>query len=233
MKLAGSLKAVFAHAAVARSSEEGRLLTLLHPSRGLVPFGLVVDWDEARLSINDTVVLAERALRLGEDCLVELEGEGVDLTVRPSPFSWAALRAQLGSLRLRPRTRELLGAESDDLIVRAAAKRLEALLAALIQGAGARASAESAAGDDPTRALDSEAPAGRLYARADRGEAGGEVREPGCARNAAGNEPTRALDSEAPAGRLYARADRGEVGGEVGEPGCARNPAGRPLDSEA
>ena len=149
MKLAVSVQAVFAHAAVARSSEEGRLLTLLHPSRGLVPFGVVVDWGEARLSTNDTLILAARTLCLGEDRLVELEGEGLDLMVRPSPVSWASLRTQLEALRLRPRTRELLGAGSDDLIVRTAAKRLDALIDALTVGAGAR---ESGAGASERRA---------------------------------------------------------------------------------
>ena len=123
---------MFLHAAVARSDREGPLLTLLHPSRGLVPFGVVVDWDEACLREGERVRLEGRRLMFGESrVVVELEGEGDDLQIGPSPVSLRALRAQLVRLRLPPRTRALLCGDSEDLVVRTASARLAAVVCAL------------------------------------------------------------------------------------------------------
>jgi hypothetical protein len=123
--------AVFARAAVAESEPDGELLTLLHPSRGLVPLGLCVDWDEARLKAGEELVFEGREARIGTDRIVELEGEGCDLVLRPSPLSLPMLKRQLESLRLPERTRELFGGSGEDLVTRAAGDRLRRLVDAL------------------------------------------------------------------------------------------------------
>jgi hypothetical protein len=92
--LSGHVVAVFEHAALVRLND-GPLLTLLHPSRDLVPLGVAFDWGGAPLHDGATVRLAERALFVGESPAVQLEGEGTALSLQAAPFSVEKLKEQL------------------------------------------------------------------------------------------------------------------------------------------
>jgi hypothetical protein len=103
--LAGQIVAVFAHAAVVRLNRDGVLLTLLHPSRDLVPFGVAIPWDERPPAAGDAVRLSDRELSLGASRFV-LEGEGDSLELASAPFSLAALKLQVPvALRFARRNR--------------------------------------------------------------------------------------------------------------------------------
>lgn len=97
--LQGRVIAVFSHAALVRTgSDDGALLTLLHPSRDLVPFGVAIPWELARPEVGDAVLLEDRSLSLGGARLV-LEGEGTTLRLPARPFSREALAAHLDLAR--------------------------------------------------------------------------------------------------------------------------------------
>lgn len=108
----GRLAAVFPHAAYAEC-DDGELLTLLHPSRELVPLGIVVPWDVLPAG-GRPVVLEGRVLRLDEAAVV-LDGRGTELRLPEKlwPPSRGAVRAQLAGLALPPRTRAILGVHED------------------------------------------------------------------------------------------------------------------------
>ena len=72
----GRLAAVYTHSAYAEC-DDGELLTLLHPSRELVPLGVVVPWDAVPAG-GQPVVLEGRVLRLAEAAVV-LDGKGTTL----------------------------------------------------------------------------------------------------------------------------------------------------------
>ncbi|MGC4114999.1 MAG: DUF2877 domain-containing protein [Myxococcales bacterium] len=91
--LAGEIVAVFSHAAVVRISG-GALLTLLHPSRDLVPFGVTIPWESAALTAGDAVRLDDRELSIG-GARLRLEGDGTALRMVIAPFSHEALKAHL------------------------------------------------------------------------------------------------------------------------------------------
>ncbi|MBI5542261.1 MAG: hypothetical protein HY901_00105, partial [Deltaproteobacteria bacterium] len=92
--LRGRVATVFTHAAIARLEPGGSLLTLLHPSRELVPFGVAIPWDQAPLTMGDAVRLTDRALLIGSAQLV-LEGEGTALGLVATPFSLEILKVHL------------------------------------------------------------------------------------------------------------------------------------------
>ncbi|HEY3452604.1 MAG TPA: DUF2877 domain-containing protein [Myxococcales bacterium] len=92
--LRGEIVAVFSHAAVVRTAPGGSLLTLLHPSRDLVPFGVTIPWEQATLSAGDAVLLDERVLSVGGARLL-LEGDGTALRLVAAPFSHEALKDHL------------------------------------------------------------------------------------------------------------------------------------------
>lgn len=91
--LSGEVVAVFTHAAVVRFSDGG-MLTLLHPSRDLVPFGVAIPWEQARLAAGDAVRLDDRVLSVGASRLF-LEGEGTALKLVAAAFSLEALKDHL------------------------------------------------------------------------------------------------------------------------------------------
>jgi hypothetical protein len=93
--LAGRLEAVYAHAAVVRLDRDGALLTLLHPSRELVPFGVEIPWEQADLVTGSAVFLTRRELALGAAQRVQLVGDGTALVLERACFSHETLRAQV------------------------------------------------------------------------------------------------------------------------------------------
>ncbi|MBI5482231.1 MAG: DUF2877 domain-containing protein [Deltaproteobacteria bacterium] len=109
----GRVAAVFAHAALAEC-DDGDLLTLVHPSRELVPLGIVVPWDAVPAG-GQPVVLDGRVLRLA-DAAVVLDGKGTVLRLPEKlwPPSRGALGEQLAALSLPARTRAMLGKVSGD-----------------------------------------------------------------------------------------------------------------------
>lgn len=117
--LAGQVVAVFSRAAVARL-EAGPLLTLLHPSRDLVPFGVAIPWDEAPPVAGATVTLSARELALGAARL-RLEGEGTPLRLERAAFDREVLRSQL------PAIRRIAGAERGDFERKALERAEESL----------------------------------------------------------------------------------------------------------
>ena len=76
--LSGQIVAVFPEAALARLGVDGVLLTLLHPSRDLVPFGVAIPWDDRPPAAGDAVRLTDRELSLGRARFL-LEGEGTEI----------------------------------------------------------------------------------------------------------------------------------------------------------
>ena len=110
----GRVAAVFAHAALVECAD-GELLTLVHPSRELVPLGVVVPWDIVPAG-GQEVVLEGRVLRLADTAVV-LDGEGIGLRLPAKlwPPSRGALRDQLKALSLPPRTQAILGGPIGDL----------------------------------------------------------------------------------------------------------------------
>jgi hypothetical protein len=104
----GRVAAVFNHSALVEC-EDGDLLTLVHPSRELVPLGVVVPWDAVPAG-GQPVVLDGRVLRLDE-AVVVLDGKGTALRLPEKlwPPSRGAIRWQLDGLSLPPRSQALLG----------------------------------------------------------------------------------------------------------------------------
>jgi hypothetical protein len=94
----GQVVAVFAHTAIVRFDDDGTLLTLLHPSRDLVPFGIAIPWDVSP-SAGAAVRLDERQLFVGESRAVQLEGDGTALRLEKAPFSFEALKTQMPVLQ--------------------------------------------------------------------------------------------------------------------------------------
>jgi hypothetical protein len=128
----GRLAAVFTHSAYAEC-DDGELLTLLHPSRELVPLGVVVPWD-ALPAGGQPVVLEGRVLRLA-DAAVVLDGKGTTLRLPATglwPPSRGAVRAQLASLSLPPRTRAILGSHEDGDVIATEISVLRGGLALLV-----------------------------------------------------------------------------------------------------
>jgi hypothetical protein len=137
--LRGQIVAVFSHAAVVRTGTDGALMTLLHPSRDLVPFGVAIPWDQARPTAGDAVHLEDRLLTLGGARLV-LEGDGTPLRLACAPFSPKALedhRALAVPFAQRDRT---------DLERRALAKADEALRRVVVSLSTGLHSADDLAG---------------------------------------------------------------------------------------
>jgi hypothetical protein len=87
----GSVEAVYRGAAVVRPDEGGYRLTLLGPSRGLVPWGVQIPWDPAP-AVGERVHFRGRLLTIGSAAL-ELEGEGAPLSLRDAAPAVAAHRA--------------------------------------------------------------------------------------------------------------------------------------------
>jgi len=106
LRLSGRVEAVWSHAAFVGTGQ-GPFVTLLHPSRSLVPFGVEIPWQDVKLAAGEPVVLEERCLRVGV-CTVGLEGEGVALEVSAAPVHPELLRQRLGALALPERSRGLL-----------------------------------------------------------------------------------------------------------------------------
>jgi hypothetical protein len=127
----GRLAAVFAHSAYAEC-DDGELLTLLHPSRELVPLGVVVPW-EALPAGGQVVVLEGRVLRLAEVAVL-LDGRGTSLRLPEKlwPPSRGAVRAQLAGLSLPPRTQAILGVRAQGDVVATEVSVLRGGLAGLV-----------------------------------------------------------------------------------------------------
>ncbi len=127
----GRLAAVFAHSAYAEC-EDGELLTLLHPSRELVPLGIVVPWETVPAG-GQFVVLEGRVLRLGEAAVV-LDGRGTSLHLPEKlwPPSRGAVRKQLAELALPPRTQAILGSRQEGDVIATEVSALRGGLAHLV-----------------------------------------------------------------------------------------------------
>ena len=90
----GEVAWVFSHATVART-DDGSLLTLLHPDRPLVPYGAVVAWDETPpFAVGDQVTLWGRGAPRPLGLTVQLDGDGQSLAIEAAPFSRDVLAMQ-------------------------------------------------------------------------------------------------------------------------------------------
>jgi hypothetical protein len=115
---AGRVIAVYAHAAVIEAAE-GALMTLVHPERPFVPFGVAVDAAALGLRAGAAVALAGRRLEAG-GVTVELVGEGISLALpEAAPPDPRVVAAQLAALALPERTRALLEGRGDVVVARA------------------------------------------------------------------------------------------------------------------
>ena len=134
----GVVEQVFAHAAVVRPDRDGEALTLLHPSRGLLPHGLQVPWTRLQPREGERVRLGGRRLwlvdRWNRGRSVALVGAGVSLKLQArGELCRETLAQQLEGLRLPARTRTLLDGEPmpPGAVARAEAERLGTALSRL------------------------------------------------------------------------------------------------------
>lgn len=129
----GKVERVYPMAALVRGKGDGRMVTLVTPAAGMVPWGVELPKEHPVPPVGTAIVLRRRVLHLSGDRLLLL-GDGVDLGLARSSGTRVALRRHLIALKIPARTREILdggsGTKVADLMLRRASDGLEGLLRA-------------------------------------------------------------------------------------------------------
>jgi uncharacterized protein DUF2877 len=136
----GRVARVYRHAAILKPADRGPMITLLHSSQDLLPYGIGIPWGLVRPAVDQQVSLHGRRLTLRVSHFIKrgllLEGAGVNLCIDDifKNLDQATCRQELAGINLPIRTRDLLepervvghGIQQD--IIRTAGRRLRKLI---------------------------------------------------------------------------------------------------------
>ena len=135
----GQVERVFPTAALVRGRNDGRLVTLVTPVAGLVPWGIEIPRNHPPPPEGATFVLRRRVAHLAGARLLLL-GDGVDLGLARGPGTRRALRGHLTAVGIPARTREILeggsGTKVADLMLRRASDGVHRLRRVFTSPAG-------------------------------------------------------------------------------------------------